>query len=147
MRMLSSATCKPFRLKFKVDKNDSAHYVCCVAAAQYNLKIDKGGAFDFSLRILDALDEPVTLSGGSTAFKAQIREDHRKPLIASFTVGPYPVEAPDGTVRFLLTAAQTLLLDPNKKYVWDFFWTDTAGIRRRILFGKVSVEENITHLS
>jgi len=117
-----------------------------VSAAQYNLEIDKGGAFDFTLRILDSLDEPVTLSGGSTAFKAHIREGTRKQLTAAFTVGPYPVEAPDGTIRFSLTAAQTLLLDPNKKYVWDFFWTDTAGTRRKLLLGDVSVVANVTNL-
>ena len=118
-----------------------------MAAAQYNLEIDKGGVLDFSLRILDSLDEPVALSGGSTAFKAQIRAKHRKPLVAALTVGPYPAEAPDGTVRFTLSSAQTLLLDPNQKYVWDFFWTDTAGTRRKILFGDVTVDANITHLS
>jgi hypothetical protein len=117
-----------------------------VAAARYNLEIDRGGALDFSLRILDALDEPVALSGGSTAFKAHIREGTRKQLTAAFTVGPYPVEAPDGTIRFVLTEAQTLLLDPNKKYVWDFFWTDTAGTRRKLLLGDVSVIANVTNL-
>ena len=118
-----------------------------MAAARYNLEIERGGALDFSLRILDSLDEPVALSGGSTAFKAQIRAQHRKPLIAAITVAPYPTEAPDGTVRFTLSAAQTLLLDPSQKYVWDFFWTDTVGTRRRILFGDVTVAANVTHLS
>lgn len=117
-----------------------------MSAARYNIEIHKGSAFDFSLRILDALDEPVALSGGSTAFKAQIREDTRKPLVASFTVAPTPVGAPDGNLRFSLTAAQTLALDPNRKYQWDFFWTDTAGTRLKLLYGTVTVLENITNL-
>ncbi len=117
-----------------------------MSAAQYNIKIHKGSAFDFNLRILDALGSPVVLSGGSTAFKAQIREDSRKPLVATFTVAPFPVQAPDGNLRFSLTAAQTLTFNPNRKYQWDFFWTDTAGSRRKLLYGTVDVLENITNL-
>lgn len=115
-------------------------------AALYNLEIDKGGSFDFTLRILDALDQPVTLSGGSTAFAAHIREGHRKPLVAALTVAPVS-GTPDGTLRFSLTADQTLALDPNKRYVWDFFWTDTSGKREKLLTGSVNVSANITHLS
>lgn len=117
-----------------------------MSATRYNIEIHKGSTFDFSLRILDALDEPVALSGGSTAFKAQIREGPRKPLVAPITVAPFPTNAPDGNLRFSLTAAQTLALDPNRKYQWDFFWTDTAGTRRKLLYGDVVVKENITNL-
>ena len=118
-----------------------------MATTQHDLEIEKGASFDFTLRILDALDEPVALSGGSTAFKAHIREDTRKTLAVAFTIAPFPAEAPDGTLRFSLTAAQTLSLNPNKRYLWDFFWTDTAGTRKRVLAGSVVVDPNITHLT
>lgn len=116
-------------------------------AALYNLEIDRGGALDFTLRILDSVDEPVIVVGGETAFAAEIREGHRKPLVAALTVAPISLEDPDGTLRFSLTGDQTLDLDPSKSYEWDFFWTDTSGKRQKMLYGKVSVKSNITHIS
>jgi len=118
-----------------------------VKAARYDLNIDRGGSFDFTLRVLDSLDEPVVLSGGVTLFESHIREGHRTPLVVALTVAPFPANDPDGNLRFSLTPEQTLLLDPNRKYVWDFFWTDPSGQRRKLLFGNANVDSNITHLS
>jgi hypothetical protein len=78
-------------------------------------------------------------------FKAEIREAHRKPLIASFTVVPVS-ETPDGTLRFTLSSADSLALDTARIYQWDFYWTDTAGVRKRLLYGDVKVEPNISHI-
>lgn len=116
-----------------------------MSAARYDLNIERGAAKVFTLRIVDKFGEPVTLSGGSSAFKAEIREAHRKPLIASFTVAPL-TPTPDGTLRFTLNSTDSLALDTARQYQWDFYWTDTAGVRRRMLYGSVTVTPNITNL-
>lgn len=113
-----------------------------MSAAQYDLSIPKGADFNFTLRILDAFDDPVALTGGNTAFKAEIREAHKKPLAAAFTI----TAIGDGQLRFALTNEQTITLDVNKQYKWDFFWTDTYGTVDKLLYGDVTVEHNISNI-
>lgn len=115
-----------------------------MSAARYDLNIERGAAKVFTLRIVDKFGEPVNL-GSPSVFKAEIREAHRKPLIASFTVAPL-TPTPDGTLRFTLSSADSLALDTARQYQWDFYWTDTSGVRRRMLYGSVSVTPNITNL-
>ena len=122
-------------------------------AALYNLEISRGADFDFTLRILDSFDEPVSFTGSAT-FKAEIREAHRKPLAATFAfetltgAGSSTVNATlaAGDVRFILTDTQTKALDVNKKYEWDFFWTDPAGAVTKLIEGAVTVDPNITNV-
>ena len=113
-----------------------------MSAAQYDLSIPKGADFNFTLRILDAFDDPVALTGGNTAFKAEIREAHRKPLAAAFTI----TAIGDGQLRFALTDEQTITLDVNKQYKWDFFWTNVSGVVDKLLSGNVTVEPNISNI-
>lgn len=115
-----------------------------MSAAKRDLTIERGAAKVFTLRIVDKFGEPVAL-GAPSVFKAEIREAHRKPLVASFTVDPISA-TPDGTLRFTLSSADSLLLDVARVYQWDFYWTDTVGVRRRLLYGAIKVEPNITHL-
>jgi hypothetical protein len=114
-----------------------------MSAAKRDLQIERGGVKSFTLRIVDAFGDPVAVTGGSTAFKAEIREAHRKPLVAAFTC----TALGDGTLRLSLTSVQTLTLDVSRQYQWDLYWTDTANARRRLLYGAVVVEPNITQLS
>jgi hypothetical protein len=114
-----------------------------MSAAKYDLTIPKGEDYNFTLRILDSLDEPVTLAAVSPFGKAEIREADRKPLAAAFTI----TSLGDGTLKFVLTDTQTLTLDVNKRYKWDFFWFDSTGLRYKLLYGDVDVVANITHLT
>jgi hypothetical protein len=115
-----------------------------MSAAKRNLTIERGSSKSFTLRIVDVFGDTVTVSGGSTAHKAEIREAHRKPLVAAFTVAP--VDGSAGTVRFTLSSADSLTLDVARKYQWDYFFTDTLGARKRLLYGDVKVEPNISHI-
>jgi hypothetical protein len=124
-----------------------------MSAAKYDLTIPKGEDYNFTLRILDSLDVPVPfltyVSATSPVYgKAEIREADRKPLAAAFTIGSVAgsTTPTDGTLKFALTDTQTLTLDANKHYKWDFFWFDTAGNRFKLLYGDVNVVANITHL-
>jgi hypothetical protein len=113
-----------------------------MSAAKYDLSIPKGADFSFTLRILDAFEDPVTLSGGSTAFKAEIREANRKPLAAAFTV----TAIGDGQLRFDLSNEKTRILNIDARYKWDFFWTNPSGVVDKLLFGDVTVEPNISNM-
>ena len=113
-----------------------------MSAAKHDLIIPRGEDYNFTLRILDSLDEPALL--GTAPFgKAEIREADRKPLAATFTI----TSLGDGTLKFVLTNAQTLALDVNKRYKWDFFWFDAADLQHKLLYGDVTVATNITHLT
>jgi len=113
-----------------------------MAATKYDLTISKGEDFNFALRITDALDQPANL-GSSPFGKAEIREADQKPLAATFTVASLG----DGTLKLSLTKAQTLALDSNKKYKYDFFWFDADDLYQRLLYGEVSVVPNITNIT
>jgi hypothetical protein len=115
-----------------------------MSASLHDLNIERGAAKVFTLRIVDKFGAPSTITGGSTAFKAEIREAHRKPLISAFTITV--VDSAEGTIRFTLSSADSLALDTARQYQWDFYWTDTSGVRRRLLYGSVSVTPNITSL-
>lgn len=114
-----------------------------MSAAKHDLTIPRGEDYSFTLRILDSLDEPVALPPATSYGKAEVRESDRKPLAASFTI----TSLGSGTLKFVLTDTQTLGLDVNKKYKWDFFWFDTAGLRHKLLYGNVSAVANITNLT
>ena len=110
-----------------------------MSAPQYDLSISCGEDFNFTLRVLDAFDDPVNF-GGST-FIAEIREEHKKPLIAAFTI----TSEGNGTLKFVLTDTQTKLISPTRKYKWDFFWTK-AGVTTKLLYGSVTSVANISNL-
>jgi hypothetical protein len=125
-----------------------------MSAAKYDLVIAKGEDYNFTLRILDSLDEPVPFltyvsSTNPVYGKAEIREADRKPLAAAFTIGSVAggTTPTDGTLKFSLTSAQTLALDVNKRYKWDFFWFDTLSKRHMLIAGDVDVIPSITHLT
>jgi hypothetical protein len=110
-----------------------------VSAANYDLSISCGEDFNFTLRVLDAFEDPIDFSGSD--FIAEIREEHKKPLIAAFTI----TSLGDGTLKFALTDTQTKLISPTRKYKWDFFWTQ-SGVTTKLLYGSVTAVSNISNL-
>ena len=110
-----------------------------MSAANYDLSISCGEDFNFTLRVLDAFDDPIDFSGSD--FVAEIREEHKKPLIAAFAV----TSLGDGTLKFALTDTQTKLISPTRKYKWDFFWTQ-SGVTTKLLYGSVTAISNISNV-
>ena len=110
-----------------------------MSAARYDLFIDSGEDFNFTLRVLDASDDPINFEG--SAYIAEIREEHKKPLVAAFAVTPLG----DGTLQLALTAAQTKLLSPIQQYKWDFFWTQSS-LTTKLLYGTVDNTNNISNV-
>lgn len=111
-----------------------------MSAANYDLSIACGEDFSFTLRVLDGFDDPIDFSGST--FIAEIREEHKKPLVAAFTV----TSEDDGTLKFVLTNDQTKLLSPSKQYKWDFFWTESLGSVTKLLYGTVNAVSNISNV-
>lgn len=111
-----------------------------MSAAQYNLSIACGEDFSFTLRVLNAFDDPINFTGSS--FIAEIREEHKKPLVAAFTI----TSLGDGTLKFSLTDDQTKLLSPTRQYKWDFFWTASDGKVTKLLYGTVNAVANISNV-
>ena len=111
-----------------------------MSAAQYDLSISCGEDFSFTLRVLDAFDDPIDFSGSS--FVAEIREEHKKPLVAAFTV----TDEGDGTLKFSLTNEQTKALSTTRQYKWDFFWTKTDNTVIKLLYGTVNAVPNISNV-
>ena len=110
-----------------------------MSAANYDLSISCGEDFNFTLRVIDAFDDPINFAGST--FVAEIREEHKRPLIAAFTI----TTLGDGTLKFALTDTQTKLISPTRKYKWDFFWTQ-SGITTKLLYGSVTSTSNISNV-
>lgn len=111
-----------------------------MSAANYNLSIACGEDFSFTLRVLDAYDDPVNFTGSS--FIAEIREEHKKPLVADFTV----IQETLGTLKLSLTDDKTKLLSPTKQYKWDLFWTAPDNNVTKLLYGTVNSIPNISNI-
>lgn len=109
-----------------------------MATVKHDLVIANGEDFNFTLRITDAFDDPAPFTLASC--KAQIREEHKKPLIAAFTL----TNLGDGTLKFALPSATTKLLPVAASLKWDFFFADSNGLLSKLLYGRVIVEPNIT---
>ena len=110
-----------------------------MSAARYDLSISCGEDFNFTLRVLDAFDDAVNFN--SSTFIAEIREEHKKPLVAAFAI----TNEGNGTLKFVLTDTQTKLISPTRQYKWDFFWTK-AGVTTKLLYGKVNSVANISNV-
>jgi hypothetical protein len=113
-----------------------------MSAATRNLTIDRGAEKRFTLLIESPTGTPVNLTGST--FKAEIREEHRKPLVASFVVTILSSNPLLGKIVVQLPSSASSLLDVARKYKWDLFWTDASSVRRRLLQGSVNVRPNIS---
>ena len=111
-----------------------------MAAQRHDLQIARGEDFNFTLRITDSFNDPVSFTLSSC--KAEIREDFQKPLIASFTL----TDLGDGTIKFMLPTSATKFLPINKNLKWDFFFADNGGLLSKKLYGKVTVDSNISYV-
>ena len=111
-----------------------------MSAANYDLSIACGEDFSFTLRVLNAFDDPIDFTGST--FIAEIREEHKKPLVAAFTI----TSLGDGTIKFSLTDDQTKLLSPTRQYKWDFFWTASDNTVTKLLYGTVNAVSNISNV-
>jgi hypothetical protein len=117
-----------------------------MSAARLDLTIERGADKRFALQIKDSSGVPITLSADDS-FSAEVREAHRKPLVAEFHTDKL-TPLTNGKISLILTREDTLLLSSARQYQWDLFWTrdpvSAEPVTRRLLYGTVDVEANIT---
>ena len=118
-----------------------------MAAAKHNITVGRGEDFSFTLTIADSGGNAVNLD--NDLFKAEVRRDAGKPLVATFNVTIS--NASGGVVVVKLPKEETLKLDGNARYKWDLFRIidgDTGnpaeGDTVRLIYGDLQVENNIT---
>lgn len=112
-----------------------------MAAAKHNITVGRGEDFSFTLTIADSDGSaPVNLTGDT--FKAEVRRDAGKPLVATFSVTIEGAAA--GKVKVKLPKAETLKLDGNARYKWDLFRIESSGNTTRLIYGDLQIENNIT---
>lgn len=110
-----------------------------MAAAKHDITVGRGEDFGFTLTI-----DGATLTNDS--FKAEVRRDAGKPLVATFTCTIS--DAAGGVVSVTLPQEETLKLDGNARYKWDLYRIfdegDPTEVVTRLLYGDLKVENNIT---
>lgn len=111
-----------------------------MSAAKYDLNVSCGEDHNFTLRVLNAYDDPFNFDGST--FKAEIREEHKKPLVAAFAI----TNVGDGTIKLALTNEQTKIISPTRNYKWDLFWTQSGGNIIKLLYGTVKSISNISNV-
>ena len=111
-----------------------------MAAAKHNITVGRGEDFSFTLTIADS-DGAVNISNNT--FKAEVRRDAGKPLVATFSV-TIEGAASAGKVKVKLPKAETLKLDGNARYKWDLFRIERDGNTTRLIYGNLQIENNIT---
>ena len=115
-----------------------------MGAATNDLTLEHGADFVRTLVIRDSVDDVVDLSSGTPSdFAGEIRRSRHGHKEAEFTVA-YVTDGTDGTVSLTLLEEAINLLDVDKKYEYDLFWTMPSGIRTKLLKGDVSVAYKIT---
>jgi hypothetical protein len=101
-------------------------------------------SFSIVVELKNSLGVAIDLSSYDIAdFYAQISEGSKKPKLVDFSV-EYVTDGSEGKVRFSLVPAQTDSLSSEKTYGYDAFWTVSATVRHRILYGEITVEDNIS---
>lgn len=113
-----------------------------MAAAKHDITVGRGEDFGFTLTM-----SGVNITGD--LFKAEVRRDAGKPLVATFSCTLS--DAPNGIVSVRLPQEETLKLDGNARYKWDLYRVidgqeggDPEGDTVRLLYGDLKVENNIT---
>lgn len=119
-----------------------------MAAAKHNIIVSRGEDFSFTLTIAGS----TAVDLGNDLFKAEVRRDAGKPLVATFAVSITNATNP-ATVSVKLLKEETLKLDGNARYKWDLFRIidgDTGdpaeGDTVRLIYGDVKVENNVTDI-
>lgn len=109
----------------------------------YNFTIFQGDDHSFSVTIKDAAGAVIDLTGWD--FKLQAREDYdTEDTVLNLSVGSgIEFVAGTGVVTVSIGAAASADIAAGF-YVYDLERTDDAGLKRKIVFGKMEVLSEVT---
>jgi len=120
-----------------------------MAAAKHDITVGRGEDFGFTLTLTNDADPPTAIDLANDLFKAEVRRDAGKPLVAAFSCTIS--DASGGVVSVRLPQEETLKLDGNARYKWDLYrivdgdvGDPAEGDTVRLLYGDLKVENNIT---
>lgn len=111
-----------------------------------DLVIDQGTDVTVEVHLINADKSPKDLNGYSIAGKLAPSYDATDSDKTAFTASVLS-PATDGKVSLALSSAQTELLNPRKRYVYDVEITHNDGVNdvvERVLEGKITVTPSVT---
>lgn len=114
-------------------------------AGNWTLQIEQGATFDTTLTWKDSAGTPINLTGYSA--RAQVRSMHTSATpIVDMTVGNgrLTLGGAAGTIRILLSDADTAALPAPFDGVWDLELESGAGVTTRLLEGSATVSPEVT---
>ncbi len=115
-----------------------------MTAPTYNLTIEQGADFAWTLTLKDSLNAPIDLTGA--VVEGMIRAGSKKgKKLVDFTF-MLNIPATDGVINVSLTAAQTAALpdDENHPHYYDIKAT-YGGKTVRVVEGTVTISRQVTH--
>tara|TARA_R100001463_G_scaffold9313_8_gene27949 strand:+ start:1931 stop:2278 length:348 start_codon:yes stop_codon:yes gene_type:complete len=110
-----------------------------MAAGTYNITIDKGSDFSFTVTLADSGGSAINISG--YAFKAEIRRKPETKLEKAFTISI--TNGSGGVLKMALTDGDTRDL-PVGKLRYDLVGKDGSNNIERYLTGTVTVNDTVT---
>jgi len=108
---------------------------------QYNLFIEQGASFTYSLSIEDSYKNPIDLTGAIIISK--MASDYDSKNIYNFTTSI--IDAVNGKIIISMTADQTAQI-PYGRYFYDLIYS-ISSITNKALYGTVIVNQSISILS
>jgi hypothetical protein len=111
-----------------------------MAAGIYNIAVDKGSDFSFTVTLADSVGTAINISGYT--FKAEIRRKPETKLEKAFTISI--TNAGGGILKMALTDGDTRDL-PVGKLRYDLVGKDGSSNVERYLTGSVTVTDTVTN--
>jgi hypothetical protein len=113
-----------------------------MTAPTYNLTIEQGADFAWTLTLQDDQNAPIDLTGAVLEGMIRAGSKSGKKLV-DFTLG-LNIPATDGVINVSLTEAQTAALPVDDSHAYDIKAT-YAGKTIRVIEGTVTVSQQVTH--
>jgi hypothetical protein len=108
------------------------------------ITIEAYASYALVVTLKDSAGAAIDLSAVDPAdFVAQVRLGASKPKLADFTITILE-GGTTGKIKMALTPTQTDSLPSADTLKYDLFWSVDANTRHRLLYGDVTVENNIT---
>ena len=104
-----------------------------------NIFVDQGSDYSNIITVTASTGQAIDLTGYTVA--SQMRKSYTSSIAYAFTASIY--SAAQGKVRIQLTATQSEAIPPGR-YLYDLEVTSSAGAKKRVVEGIVTITPQIT---